>query len=146
MKGIVKIFKEIQRRKLSISIAGIPKTVDNDIGIIDRSFSFQTAVERALQAVLAAHVEAESAINGVGIVKLMGRSTGHIALHATLSSRSVDCCLTPEIDFYLDGPGGLFDFLDRRLKANGHAVVVAAAEGAGQHFIPRTEDQVPFLA
>ncbi|KAL5715351.1 6-phosphofructokinase [Ranunculus cassubicifolius] len=138
MRGAVKIFEEIRRRGLKISVAGIPKTVDNDVGIIDRSFGFQTAVEIAQQPISAAHVEAESAVNGIGLVKLMGRSTGHIALYATLSSRDVDCCLIPEMDFYLEGKGGLFEFLEMRLKENGHAVVVIA-EGAGQDLIPRTD-------
>ncbi|XP_051129057.1 ATP-dependent 6-phosphofructokinase 2 [Andrographis paniculata] len=137
MRGMVKIFNEIKSRKLKIAVAGIPKTVDNDVGIIDKSFGFQTAVEMAQQAINAAHTEAESAVNGVGLVKLMGRSTGHIALHATLSSRDVDCCLIPENDFYLAGTGGLFEFLDDRIKNNGHAVVVVA-EGAGQDIIPMT--------
>lgn len=140
MRGVVKIFEEIQTRKLKIGVCGIPKTVDNDIGIIDRSFGFQTAVETAQAAISAAHVEAESAVNGVGFVKLMGRSTGHIALHATLSSRDVDCCLIPENDFYLEGKGGLFEFLEQRLRENGHAVLVVA-EGAGQNLIPRTESE-----
>ncbi|KAF8391710.1 hypothetical protein HHK36_024019 [Tetracentron sinense] len=140
LRGAVKIFDEICRRKLNIGVSGIPKTVDNDVGIIDRSFGFQTAVETAQQAINAAHVEAESAVNGIGLVKLMGRSTGHIALHATLSSRDVDCCLIPENEFYLEGKGGLFDFLGRRLKENGHAVVVVA-EGAGQDMIPRSAAQ-----
>ncbi|XP_078438908.1 phosphofructokinase 2 [Wolffia australiana] len=139
MRGLTKLFHEIRRRKLKITIAGIPKTVDNDIGIIDRSFGFQTAVEAAQQAISAAHVEAESAVNGVGLVKLMGRSTGHIALHATLSSRDVDCCLIPESPFYLEGKGGLFEFLRQRLRSNGHAVVVVA-EGAGQDLVPRPEN------
>lgn len=140
MRGAVEIFDEIQRRKLNVGVVGIPKTVDNDVGIIDRSFGFQTAVEMAQQAINAAHVEAESAVNGIGLVKLMGRSTGHIALHATLSSRDVDCCLIPEMEFYLEGKGGLFEFLDNRLKENGHAVLVVA-EGAGQNMIPRTAAQ-----
>lgn len=139
MRGMVEIFNEIKRRKLNISVAGIPKTVDNDVGIIDRSFGFQTAVEMAQQAINSAHTEAESAVNGIGLVKLMGRSTGHIALHATLSSRDVDCCLIPETNFYLHGKGGLFEFLDSRLKDNGHAVVVVA-EGAGQDVIPKSEE------
>ncbi|XP_009779364.1 ATP-dependent 6-phosphofructokinase 2 [Nicotiana sylvestris] len=140
MRGAVKIFEEVKQRKLYISVVGIPKTVDNDVGIIDRSFGFQTAVEMAQQAINAAHVEAESAVNGIGLVKLMGRSTGHIALHATLSSRDVDCCLIPEIDFFLEGKGGLLEFLEARLKESGHAVLVVA-EGAGQDIIPRTESQ-----
>ncbi|CAH8388832.1 unnamed protein product [Eruca vesicaria subsp. sativa] len=140
MRGAVKIFDEVSRRKLKVGITGIPKTVDNDVGIIDRSFGFQTAVEMAQEAISAAHVEAESAVNGIGLVKLMGRSTGHIALHATLSSRDVDCCLIPEMVFYLDGKGGLFEFLEQRLRDNGHAVLVVA-EGAGQEMIPRNEAQ-----
>ncbi|XP_062161533.1 ATP-dependent 6-phosphofructokinase 2-like [Alnus glutinosa] len=140
MRGAVKIFDEIRCRKLNIAVVGIPKTVDNDIGIIDRSFGFQTAVEMAQQAINAALVEAESAVNGIGLVKLMGRSTGHIALTATLSSRDVDCCLIPENEFYLEGKGGLFEFLEQRLKENGHAVLVVA-EGAGQDMIPRTDAQ-----
>ncbi|CAN7079256.1 unnamed protein product [Brassica oleracea var. botrytis] len=140
MRGAVKIFDEVSRRKLEVGITCIPKTVDNDVGIIDRSFGFQTAVEMAQEAISAAHVEAESAVNGIGLVKLMGRSTGHIALHATLSSRDVDCCLIPEMGFYLEGKGGLFEFLEQRLKDHGHAVLVVA-EGAGQEMIPRTESQ-----
>ncbi|KAI4298850.1 hypothetical protein L6164_032365 [Bauhinia variegata] len=140
MRGAVKIFDEICRRKLNVSVAGIPKTVDNDVGIIDRSFGFQTAVEMAQQAINAAHVEAQSAVNGIGLVKLMGRSVGHIALHATLSSRDVDCCLIPEVEFFLNGKGGLFEFLEQRLKRNGHVVIVVA-EGAGQDMIPRTDAQ-----
>lgn len=140
MRGAVKIFEEIRRRKLNIAVTCLPKTVDNDVGIIDRSFGFQTAVEMAQQAISAAHVEAESAVNGIGLVKLMGRSTGHIALYATLSSRDVTCCLIPENEFYLEGEGGLFEFLEKRLEVDGHAVVVVA-EGAGQDMIPRTEAQ-----
>ncbi|KAI3740980.1 hypothetical protein L2E82_31455 [Cichorium intybus] len=136
LRGAVKIFNEIQRRKLNVAVVGIPKTVDNDVGIIDRSFGFQTAVEMAQEAISAAHVEAESAPNGIGLVKLMGRHSGHIALDATLSSCDVDCCLIPENKFYLEGKGGLFEFLNFRLKENGHAVVVVA-EGAGQDIIPR---------
>ncbi|KAJ4790645.1 ATP-dependent 6-phosphofructokinase [Rhynchospora pubera] len=140
MRGALDIFKEFKRRKLRISITGVPKTVDNDIGIIDRSFGFDTAVEVAQQAISAAHTEAESAVNGIGLVKLMGRSTGHIALYATLSSRDVDCCLIPEMNFHLYGKGGLFEFIDQRLKQKRHTVIVVA-EGAGQELIARTESE-----
>lgn len=142
MCGLVKISEEVRRRGLPVAVAGVPKTVDNDVGIIDRSFGFHTAVEEAQRAIAAAHVEAQSAANGVGLVKLMGRSAGHIALHATLSSRDADCCLIPEEDFYLRGAGGLFEFLYRRLRERGHAVVVVA-EGAGQRLIVPRPDPDP---
>ncbi|TXG68982.1 hypothetical protein EZV62_003917 [Acer yangbiense] len=118
MRGAVKIFDEIRRSKLNVGVLGIPKTVDSDVGIIDRSFGFQT--------INAAHVEVESGVNGIGLVKLMGRSTRHLALHATLSSRDVDCCLILDNKFYLEGKGGLFQFLEHRLNENGHVVVVVA--------------------
>eukprot|EP00899_Mesostigma_viride_P003784 jgi/Mesvir1/13406/Mv16492-RA.1 len=133
-RGALAIFREIVARKLPVSVAGIPKTIDNDIDIIDKSFGFDTAVEEAQRAIAAAHVEAESYPNGIGLVKLMGRHSGFIAMHATLASRDVDCCLIPEVPFYLEGPGGLFEFLGERVRKNGHAVIVVA-EGAGQEHL-----------
>ncbi|RWR73578.1 hypothetical protein CKAN_00187200 [Cinnamomum micranthum f. kanehirae] len=130
-KGASVIYEEIKRRGLKVVVAGIPKTIDNDIAVIDKSFGFDTAVEEAQRAINAAHVESTSVENGVGVVKLMGRYSGFIAMYATLASRDVDCCLIPESPFYLDGKGGLFEFMERRLKENGHMVIVLA-EGAGQ--------------
>eukprot|EP00249_Psilotum_nudum_P021756 c28232_g1_i2 orf=361-2001(-) len=138
IRGAVKVFEEVRRRGMKVIVVGIPKTVDNDVGIIDRSFGFQTAVDAAQAAIGAAHTEAESTPNGVGVVKLMGRYAGHIAVHATLSSRNVDCCLIPEVPFFMDGPGGLLEFVNQRLKEHGHCVIVVA-EGAGQDLIERTE-------
>ncbi|KAJ8751229.1 hypothetical protein K2173_016410 [Erythroxylum novogranatense] len=133
-KGAAAIYEEIKRRGLKVAIAGIPKTIDNDIPIIDKSFGFDTAYEEAQRAINAAHVEAESAENGIGLVKLMGRDSGFIAMYATLASRDVDCCLIPESPFYLEGKGGLFEFIEKQLKENGHMVIVIA-EGAGQDLI-----------
>ncbi|KAG6772075.1 hypothetical protein POTOM_023471 [Populus tomentosa] len=133
-KGASVIFEEIRRRGLKVVVAGIPKTIDNDIPVIDKSFGFDTAVEEAQRAINAAHVEAESVENGIGLVKLMGRYSGFIAMHATLASRDVDCCLIPESPFYLDGKGGLFEYIEKQLKENGHMVIVIA-EGAGQELL-----------
>ncbi|URD90096.1 Phosphofructokinase [Musa troglodytarum] len=128
------INQEIRRRRLKVSVAGIPKTIDNDIAVIDKSFGFDTAVEEAQRAINAAHVEAGSVENGIGVVKLMGRYSGFIAMYATLASRDVDCCLIPESPFYLEGKGGLFEYMEKQLKENGHMVIVVA-EGAGQDLI-----------
>ncbi|KAF3333391.1 ATP-dependent 6-phosphofructokinase 6 [Carex littledalei] len=133
-KGASIIYEEIQRRGLKVAVVGIPKTIDNDIEVIDKSFGFDTAVEEAQKAIYAAHVEAESHENGIGFVKLMGRNSGFLAMYATLASRDVDCCLIPESPFYLEGEGGLLEFIEKRLKENGHMVIVAA-EGAGQDLI-----------
>lgn len=133
-KGAAAIYKEIRKRGLKVAVAGIPKTIDNDIPVIDKSFGFDTAVEEAQRAINAAHVEAESAENGIGVVKLMGRYSGFIAMFATLASRDVDCCLIPESPFYLEGKGGLFEHIEKSLKENGHMVIVIA-EGAGQELL-----------
>ncbi|CAL9076608.1 unnamed protein product [Musa acuminata var. zebrina] len=133
-KGAAAIFEEIRRRRLKVSVAGIPKTIDNDIAVIDKSFGFDTAVEEAQRAINAAHVEAGSVENGIGVVKLMGRYSGFLAMYATLASRDVDCCLIPESPFYLEGKGGLFEYMEKQLKENGHMVIVVA-EGAGQDLI-----------
>nr|KYP54121.1 6-phosphofructokinase 3 [Cajanus cajan] len=133
-RGASVIFEEIRRRGLKVSVVGIPESVDNDIPVIDKSLGFDTAVEEAQRAINAAHVEAESTENGIGVVKLMGRFSGFIAMYATLASRDVDCCLIPESPFYLEGPCGLFEFIRKRLTENGHMVIVIA-EGAGQELI-----------
>ncbi|XP_071730342.1 ATP-dependent 6-phosphofructokinase 3-like [Rutidosis leptorrhynchoides] len=133
-KGAAVIYQEVRRRGLKAVVAGIPKTIDNDIPVIDKSFGFDTAVEEAQRAINAAHVEAESAENGIGVVKLMGRYCGFIAMYATLASRDVDLCLIPESPFYLEGEGGLLEYVEKRLKDNGHMVIVVA-EGAGQELL-----------
>ncbi|KAI5080143.1 hypothetical protein GOP47_0005622 [Adiantum capillus-veneris] len=137
-KGAAAIYKEVRRRGLKVNVTGIPKTIDNDICVIDRSFGFDTAVEEAQRAINAAHTEAESCENGIGLVKLMGRYSGYIAMYATLASRDVDLCLIPEVPFYLEGEGGLYDFVQKRLRENGHMVIVVA-EGAGQELVNSSE-------
>lgn len=131
-RGALALSEEVIKRQLNISVAGIPKTIDNDVDIIDRSFGFQTAVEAAQLAIETAKTEAKCNLpNGIGIVKLMGRSAGFIASHAALSSGDVDLCLIPEIPLQLHGENGFLPFLEQRVKENGHAVVVVA-EGAGE--------------
>jgi 6-phosphofructokinase 1 len=140
-RGASVIFEEIRRRGLKVAVIGIPKTIDNDIPVIDKSFGFDTAVEEAQRAINAAHVEAESIENGIGVVKLMGRYSGFIAMYATLASRDVDCCLIPESPFYLEGEGGLFEYIEKRLKESGHMVLVIA-EGAGQDLMSKSMESM----
>jgi len=133
MMASSEIADEIARRSLKIGLIGIPKTIDNDIYWIDRSFGFDTAVEVAVDVIRAAHNEAISAHNGIGLVKLMGRHSGFIAAAATLAMPEVNFCLIPESDFDLEGPKGLFEVIRKRLIHRRHAVIVVA-EGAGQKF------------
>lgn len=133
-KGALAIADEIERRGLRISIIGIPKTIDNDLAFIQRSFGFETAVAEATGAVTSAHTEAHSAINGIGLVKVMGRDSGFIAAHTALASHDVNFVLVPEVPFELEGEGGFLDSLRKRLERRAHAVVVVA-EGAGQELL-----------
>ena len=117
---------------MNVSVAGIPKTIDNDVDHIDRSFGFSSAVEAAQAAIRSAKTEAICNLpNGVGIVKLMGRSAGFIAVHATMASGDVDLCLVPEVPTVLEGENGCLPYLRRRVHQQGFAVVVVA-EGAGE--------------
>lgn len=126
MRGAHALGEAARARGRALSIVGIPKTVDNDIPFVDKTFGFETAVAMARVAIDAAHTEALSVMNGVGLVKLMGRGAGFIAAHATLASRDVNLCLVPEVPFAVEGPSGLLAFLEKRLAARGHAVVVVA--------------------
>jgi 6-phosphofructokinase 1 len=141
-RGAVAIADEIRARDLQIAVVGIPKTIDNDIRYVRRSFGFETAVEVASSAIRSAHVEAVGALNGVGLVKLMGRHSGFIAAHATLSAGVVDYCLIPEVPFALEGESGFLALLERRLRAGkGHALLVVA-EGAGQQYFQGQAQEV----
>ncbi len=133
-KGAAKIAAEINQRGLPIAVVGVPKTIDNDLSFVEKSFGFETAVTEGLRAVEGAHTEAEDAVNGVGLVKLMGRESGFIAAHAALASNDADFVLVPEVPFDLDGDNGFLAHLLRRVRKNGHALVVAA-EGAGQKYV-----------
>jgi 6-phosphofructokinase 1 len=133
-KGAMAIAEEIERRGLRIAVVGIPKTIDNDLLFVDRTFGFETAVARAAEAVTAAHTEAHSAMNGIGLVKLMGRESGFIAVHTVLAVHEANFVLIPEVPFDLDGPNGFLRCLEDRVLRRSHAVVVVA-EGAGQKFL-----------
>jgi len=135
-----KIADAITKRGLKISIVGIPKTIDNDIHMVSRSFGFDTAVDVATDAIKVAHNEAQGYPNGIGLIKLMGRHSGFIAATATLAQQDVNFVLIPEIDIDLDGKNGLLRAIEMRLDLRKHAVIVVA-EGAGQNFIEDMDDE-----
>jgi 6-phosphofructokinase 1 len=133
LMAATRIADAIQQRNLKIGVVGVPKTIDNDIFLVSRSFGFETAVDVATRAITSAHNEAAGYPNGIGLLKLMGRHSGFIAATATLAQQDVNFVLIPEVDFDLDGPNGLLPALEKRIADRGHAVIVAA-EGAGQKF------------
>jgi 6-phosphofructokinase 1 len=130
-RGGLALHHEAQKRGMCLAVVGVPKTIDNDMIHMDKSFGFESAVTAATAVIKAAHNEARSARNGVGLVKLMGRHSGFIASHSAIASGEVNCVLIPEVPFALEGQDGFLEFLYRRLERRGHAVVTVA-EGAGQ--------------
>ncbi|MCU0574142.1 MAG: ATP-dependent 6-phosphofructokinase [Syntrophobacteraceae bacterium] len=137
LRGAQAISEEIGKRGLKIAVIGVPKTIDNDISCLQRSFGFETAVTEAGTAITSAHTEALGARNGVGLVKLMGRESGFIAAYAALAYNDVNFCLVPEIPFTLEG---FLDALEKRLERKGHAVIVVG-EGAGQDLMQGTQER-----
>ena len=135
-----KIADTIDQRGLKISVVGIPKTIDNDIHLVSRSFGFDTAVDVSRMAIQGAHNEATAYPNGVGLIKLMGRHSGFIAATAALAQQDANFVLIPEVDFDLDGPKGLLAALENRVVNRGHAVIVAA-EGAGQKYFQDVDER-----
>jgi 6-phosphofructokinase 1 len=137
LRGASAISEEIERRGLKIAVIGIPKTIDNDISYIQRSFGFATAVSEAGRAITSAHIEAQGARNGIGLVKLMGRESGFIAAYAALAYSDVNFCLIPEVPFTVES---FFKILNERLEQRSHAVIVVA-EGAGQDILEKTGER-----
>jgi 6-phosphofructokinase 1 len=137
LRGAHAVVEEIGRRGLKIGVIGVPKTIDNDITNVERSFGFETAVSEAATAIYSAHAEAEGARNGIGLVKLMGRESGFIAANAALAISDVNFCLVPEVRFSLDA---FLEALRVRLEKRGHAVIVVG-EGAGQDLLHATGEK-----
>uniref|UniRef100_A0A803MCI8 Phosphofructokinase domain-containing protein n=1 Tax=Chenopodium quinoa TaxID=63459 RepID=A0A803MCI8_CHEQI len=152
--GAVAIHNECRKRRMKVSVVGVPKTIDNDILLMDKTFGFDTAVEEAQRAINSAYIEvgplimnqplvdlslsqAHSAYRGVGLVKLMGRSSGFIAMHASLASGQVDICLIPEVPFHIHGPHGILRHLEYLLDTKGSAVI-CVAEGAALNLLEKS--------
>ncbi len=138
LKGAAAISNEIKRRNLKIAIAGIPKTIDNDINYIEKSFGFETAFTIATDILKGAHNEAKGAFNGIALVKLMGRESGFIAANAALAVQEVNYILIPEMEFCLEG---FLEILKDRLTRKKHVLIVVA-EGAGQKLFNEETDSL----
>jgi 6-phosphofructokinase 1 len=134
IRGAMQIVAEIERRGLKIGVVGVPKTIDNDIHFIDRSFGFESAYSASVDVIRAARVEATGARDGIGLVKLMGRHSGFVACNAALASTDVDLVLIPEVPMQLEGDHGVMRYVERVLDRQGHAVIVVA-EGAAQDLV-----------
>ena len=125
-KGIKELSIILKQKNKKIILVGIPKSIDNDMPIIDKSFGLESAIQESVRTIRAANVEANCNLNGIGLVKLFGRSSGFVAMLATLAARDVNICLIPEIPFNLYGEGGLLDFIFKRIEVKEHCVIVVS--------------------
>lgn len=140
MRAMKLITEEIKNRQLNIAVIGIPKTIDNDLNLVPKTFGFDTAISEAVKAIQCAHVEAQGAPRGIGLVKIMGRQSGQIAASAALAQRDVNFVLIPEVPFDLHGEKGFLKALENRLRNRGHCVILVA-EGAGQEHMLNGDQQ-----
>ena len=138
-RGGNELYQEAKRRGYPLSVVGIPKTIDNDVAFVSRTFGYVTAVNEAAKAISCAHTEAHSVQNGISVVKIMGRYAGFIAAGATVASQDVNFTLVPEVPFVLEGEQGFLEALKQRILKRGHAVILVA-EGAGQHLFNHREE------
>lgn len=141
MRAVKEITDRITKRNLRIAVVGIPKTIDNDLNLIEKSFGFDTAIAETVKAIRCAHVEAKGAENGIGLIKIMGRLSGHIAANAALAQNDTNFVLIPEVPFALQGKNGFLTSLEARINSSGHAVILVA-EGAGQDLMRKIDDPV----
>lgn len=130
-RGANDLYQEARKRGYALSVVGIPKTIDNDVPFVSRTFGFISAIEEAARVIDFAHTEARSVAGGIGLVKLMGRHAGFITVGATIASQDVNFALIPEVPFKLDV---FLAALKKRMAVNSHAVI-AVAEGAGQELL-----------
>ena len=142
--GMIELSKIFKARKKKIILVGIPKSIDNDLPIIDKSFGLESAIQESVRTIRAANVEANCNMNGIGLVKLFGRSSGFLAMLSSLAARDVNICLIPEIPFNLYGDGGLLDFLFKRMEVKEHCVIVVAdgARFSVKDYIPSKDRAV----
>jgi 6-phosphofructokinase 1 len=132
------LFQEAKKRGHDLAVVGVPKTIDNDVAFVARTFGYLTAVEEACNVLDRAHIEARSVENGISLVKLMGRNAGFIAAGATVASQDVNFLLIPEVPFKMEGEGGFLSVLKKRILDRKHALIVVA-EGAGQDLLAKSE-------
>jgi 6-phosphofructokinase 1 len=141
MRAVEYLTGEITKRSINISAIGVPKTIDNDLNLIQKTFGYDTAISEAVKAIECAHVEAKGAPMGVGLVKIMGRQSGHIATGAALAMSDVNYVLIPEVPFDLEGEKGFLKVLEERLRQRSHCVILVA-EGAGQELMHNENDPI----
>lgn len=119
------LYVSSQLHEKGMPIVGAPKTIDNDIGLTDYTFGFDTAVEIATQAIDRIHTTAESH-NRVMVVEVMGRHAGWIATYSGIAG-GADVILIPE---YVRDIKDICEIIQKRKERGKRFSIVVVAEGA----------------
>lgn len=125
------LYQEARKHGHLLSVVGVPKTIDNDVAFVSRTFGFISALEEADRVLDCAHTEARSVPGGIGLVRLMGRHAGFVTAGAAVANQDVNFALIPEVPFKLES---FLAALKERIVQKSHAVI-AVAEGAGQDLL-----------
>lgn len=114
-----------ETESLPISIAAIPKTMDNDILWVWQAFGFMSAVDKATQFAVQLHREAKSNPR-LCVMQLFGSDSGFVVSHAALACNVCDLALIPEVAFDMDS---VFDYikdflLRKNKKKHAHGLIL----------------------
>lgn len=120
-----------------LNLVGIPKTIDNDVGITEHAIGFDTAVNIATEAVDRLHFTAASH-SRVMILEVMGRDAGHIAISAGIAG-GADIILVPEIPYDIDKVCQKIHDREEHGKNYSLVVVAEAVKSTGNQVVTQTD-------
>ncbi len=115
----------LQLKNKGLNVITMPKTIDNDVGLTDVTFGFDTALGIATDAIDRLHSTAHSH-HRIIVVEIMGHRAGWLALGSGIAG-GADVILLPEIPYQLDKVAGS---ITQRVKHGKNFSIVAVAEGA----------------
>lgn len=110
----------------NIPFIGIPKTIDNDVPLVDFAVGFQSAVATAARA-LSNLADTAASHRRVIVAEVMGRDSGYLALYSGIAA-GVDAILLPEFSY---DERALIQHIHTVYAQKGH-VVIAVSESVKQ--------------
>jgi 6-phosphofructokinase 1 len=125
-------------RQGDIPLVGVPKTIDNDIGLTETAIGYQTAVAVATEALDRLQPTAASH-SRIMVLEVMGRDAGHIALSAGIAG-GADAILIPEIPYSMERVAQKIDDIKR--QGRNFALVIVAEAVTTEHGEPVTVTHV----
>ncbi|MCD6097456.1 ATP-dependent 6-phosphofructokinase [bacterium] len=123
--------------KEGFNVVGVPKTIDNDVALTDKTFGFDTAVNIATRSLDSLKTTAFSHERTI-VVEIMGRHAGWLTLESGIAA-GADAVLIPEKPFNLDE---LCNLLVKKYESGKRHAIIAISEGARLKLENGTSDVV----